>query len=690
MNDEPLVKLYALGDIVAGKNAREEFDPVELQELADTMKATRGALQPASGWLRKDGKVELIAGERRWRAAPLAGFEKLPIMLRSEPNEREKMLWGLIENNSRVNLKPLELAKTVKALMDLRTPEGAASYTEKGLNAELGKDANFVSRCLNLLNTSPRVQLGVNAGEVCVKVAALVGSLPISCRAQAELDIIFRSWGGPMKEDEAARHVANHFRRDLRKATFDKNDATLIPGIPVCAECPNWGGRRDDVEGKNRVNICLDPGCFEEKQKAAAEVIRRHAENDPNVKVLNNGASLFNSWDDELKYDAPYVELKATPPSAMLTDPKAKTPKWEKIVEGADIKVVVAFDGKGQARRMVETKLALQAAKQSDHADLFKADAGKGVRGTDDKKLELALTKARNASHEEIVRQELGAFMECLSVPWKREHHEQLWRMILCNSQKDDLEMLCRVLQPDLKKIADPTKQLDELVAKLKRPEQLDALIVLTMRVRTIRMNGFKDYTMPKELAELVEFDWVASQERLEAGWRAAEKQVRAEFREKAKAEKKAAKKAPKKPDKAVEIPKGWEERNGKIVRKLESYCCDECGKHLYVPPGKGTACCETPQGDLLCKAHGGTWELESDFRKLHGLDKEVAKPANTPATKERVAAPEAEAEALKVYLETGSIAETVKRTGMAKGTLQNWHKRRGWAAKLKAAAAEK
>lgn len=631
MNEEPLVKLYALGDIVPGKNAREEFDPVELQELADTLKSTRGALQPASGWLREDGKVELIAGERRWRAYPLAGFTEMPVMLRDKPTDQEQLLWGLIENNSRVNLKPLELARAVKGLMDLRTTEGAASYTESGLNKELGKDPNFVRRCLNLLATSKKAQEAVNTGTVDVQVAALVGSLPISCREEAEKQIIFRTWGGPMKKDEAAKHVANNFRRDLRKASFDREDDTLLPGVPKCADCPNWGGRREDVEGKGRVNVCMDPGCFEQKQQKAAEVIRRHAENDPNVKVLNNGASLFNSWDDELGYDSPYVELKASPAASMLADPKSKAPKWEKIVEESDLKVVVAFDRKGQARRLVEAKLALAAARQSEYGPMFKADAGKGIKGTDDKRQELAVTKARNAAHDECIREELGAFMECLSVPWTRSHFEQLWRLVLArDSQKDDLDMLCRVLKPDLKRIPDPGKQLNELVETLTRPEQLCALIVLTMKVRTIRMNGFKDYSVPLDLAELVEFDWVVSDGRLRSRCAAAEKQAKAEFREKTKAADKGKKPsgstAARKPD-AVEEPP--------------------------VPPYK--------PGEKAAK--------------------KTVKPART---KERVAAPEQEATAYAEWKKNRSIEDAAAAAGVPVGTVQNWHKRRKWVQKLK------
>src|SRR5690606_26271979 len=108
-----------VGEIAPNRHQpRQQFDPVSLQTLAASIKAD-GLMQPVvvrSAEGREDGKrYELIAGERRWRAAQLAGLEQIPALLR-EVDDRQSAEWALIENLQREDLNPIDRAEAFQRL----------------------------------------------------------------------------------------------------------------------------------------------------------------------------------------------------------------------------------------------------------------------------------------------------------------------------------------------------------------------------------------------------------------------------------------------------------------------------------------------------------------------------------------------------------------------------------------------
>ena len=107
-NKEELIKNIKLVEIEPNVNqARKKFDEESLQELAQSIK-TYGVIQPIIVE-NKDGFYRIIAGERRWRAAKIAGLEEIPAMIRNEDEQRSKEI-SLIENIQRENLNPIEKA----------------------------------------------------------------------------------------------------------------------------------------------------------------------------------------------------------------------------------------------------------------------------------------------------------------------------------------------------------------------------------------------------------------------------------------------------------------------------------------------------------------------------------------------------------------------------------------------------
>ncbi|MGB4131078.1 MAG: ParB/RepB/Spo0J family partition protein [Tepidanaerobacteraceae bacterium] len=148
--DEENVQEIDIKKIVANeKQPRRGFDESKLEELADSMKQ-HGVLQPVI--LRKKGnKYELVAGERRWRAAAKAGIEKIPAIVR-ELNDSDVMEIALIENLQREDLNPIEEAMAYKRLMD------DFGLTQEELSKRVGKSRSQIANTVRLLNLDKEIQ----------------------------------------------------------------------------------------------------------------------------------------------------------------------------------------------------------------------------------------------------------------------------------------------------------------------------------------------------------------------------------------------------------------------------------------------------------------------------------------------------------------------------------------------------
>ena len=159
--DQPTSLL--LGDMVAGQyQPRTRMDEGALYELAESIKA-QGIMQPIL--VRRltagvnDGKFEIIAGERRFRAAKLAGLDRVPVLVRNVPDESAAAM-ALIENIQREDLNPLEEAHGLQRLVK-----------EFGLTHELaahavGRSRSAASNLLRLLNLADPVQTMLMAGDI--------------------------------------------------------------------------------------------------------------------------------------------------------------------------------------------------------------------------------------------------------------------------------------------------------------------------------------------------------------------------------------------------------------------------------------------------------------------------------------------------------------------------------------------
>jgi ParB family transcriptional regulator, chromosome partitioning protein len=149
---------------------RRQFPAEALRELADSIRQ-HGILQPILVRRLPQG-YELIAGERRWRAARMAGLERIPAIVRQQPAAEDGLLLGLIENLQREDLNPIEEAQGIRRLIE------QFGLTHEEAAARLGKHRVAISQALRLLNGCPAVVSATTAGAITAGHARALVGLP--------------------------------------------------------------------------------------------------------------------------------------------------------------------------------------------------------------------------------------------------------------------------------------------------------------------------------------------------------------------------------------------------------------------------------------------------------------------------------------------------------------------------------
>ena len=136
---------------------RTNFDEDSLERLADSIRS-HGVVQPIL--VRRRGeRYELIAGERRWRAAKIAGLSKIPVVVKEIPDE-DLLEIALIENIQREDLNPIEEAQAYKKLIE------TVGLTQEALAGRLGRDRSYITNYLRLLRLPADIQQLVKQGTL--------------------------------------------------------------------------------------------------------------------------------------------------------------------------------------------------------------------------------------------------------------------------------------------------------------------------------------------------------------------------------------------------------------------------------------------------------------------------------------------------------------------------------------------
>lgn len=140
-----------------GTQPRKKFDEEALKELAESIK-TYGILQPLIVQ-KKDDHYEIIAGERRWRAAKLAGLQEVPVLIREYDRQRTMEI-ALIENVQRADLNPIEEAQAYQRLIQ------EFGLTQEEIASRVSKNRATITNSMRLLKLDPRVQQMLIEGQI--------------------------------------------------------------------------------------------------------------------------------------------------------------------------------------------------------------------------------------------------------------------------------------------------------------------------------------------------------------------------------------------------------------------------------------------------------------------------------------------------------------------------------------------
>lgn len=288
------------GEIAVGQNPRKDFDLERLQELAASV-AAYGVLQPLVV-NQVDGQHELIAGERRLRAARMAGLPFVPcVVLRVSRREAAEL--RLLENLQRQDLSAVEEAG---AFAELVREHG---YTQEQLATKLGKSQGWVSERLGLLDLPEVVQEAVARRGLSTRAALALrpyilrsGEIPQAVQAvgkrmaeelpraaEAVAWVVSCLWPATHRLQEAdAGDIRYHLGQGAsppqgRLFPWDQE----VEGVkaPACSECP-----RRCVLGYSEEARCLQPSCWERKQAAAWE---------PRLKAHQEAAATRESAKEE-------------------------------------------------------------------------------------------------------------------------------------------------------------------------------------------------------------------------------------------------------------------------------------------------------------------------------------------------------------------------------------------------------
>jgi ParB family chromosome partitioning protein len=199
---------------------RVEFEEVALRELAESLKV-HGLVQPITVRRLDNSSYQLISGERRLRAAKLAGLEEVPAYIRLA-NDQEMLEMALIENIQREQLNAIEVAITYKRLMD------ECNITHEEVAKRVSKERSTITNSLRLLKLPPDIQVGLKKGLIMMGHArALVGvddlALQLSLYRETldkgltvrKLEELIRSYTQPQEKTVAPKtpHIGAEYKK---------------------------------------------------------------------------------------------------------------------------------------------------------------------------------------------------------------------------------------------------------------------------------------------------------------------------------------------------------------------------------------------------------------------------------------------------------------------------------------------
>lgn len=232
---------------------RSIFDEQQLQELSNSI-SRHGVLQPIVVRLVGDEAYSIVAGERRWRAAQLAGLSHVPAIIRTM-EELEQLEIALVENVQRVDLSPLEQAISIQRLHD----QFNVAYDE--VARRLGKAVSTITNTVRLLQLPVESQAALRAGEITEGHAKAILALKNLPQKQQELLslIIKNNWSVRQAEQfvvatKKGAHSTKSAKKQLESTTPATQKLSKKLGTPVSIRRTAKGGKLE-ISFKNNTEL---------------------------------------------------------------------------------------------------------------------------------------------------------------------------------------------------------------------------------------------------------------------------------------------------------------------------------------------------------------------------------------------------------------------------------------------------
>lgn len=325
-------------------NPRKRFD---VAELVESVKA-KGIIEPLL--VRPVGHdYEIVAGERRWRAAKEAGLETVPTVVR-ELSDQEALELALIENVQREDLTLLEEADGYARL------QRDYGYTVEQLVEKTGKTKSTVYGRLKLCALGAEGRAALEAGGLTSSTALLVARVPGMVQAKAVEFLVKQGQDceEPLSAREAARSLRHRFMPILESAPFGVLDEQLVPAAGSCENCLKRSGLDAELAPLLGANVCTDSGCYESKVDALYDLRIVAARKEGRVLLSREASEKIFGYGNSLFSKSHYADLDAT----VYDDPKQRKLRQLLDPEKVGLVVWVALDAGMKVRELVNREKA--------------------------------------------------------------------------------------------------------------------------------------------------------------------------------------------------------------------------------------------------------------------------------------------------------------------------------------------
>ena len=259
INEVPINQIHANPD-----QPRRDFDPDSLQELSDSIREI-GIIQPITLRKIKEGDYQIIAGERRFRAAGMAGLKSIPAYIRTADDENV-MAMALIENIQREDLNSMEVALACQNLLEVY------NMTQEQLSSRIGKKRATIANYIRLLKLPAEIQVALKNKQIDMGHARALLAIDDPMK-QLQLFHEITKYGYSVRLVEDKARLMNDIKTTTRKKSADNALAPLAGqlsrflGAPVKLKASANGKGSINISFKNEDDLARIMQLFDKLKK---------------------------------------------------------------------------------------------------------------------------------------------------------------------------------------------------------------------------------------------------------------------------------------------------------------------------------------------------------------------------------------------------------------------------------------